>query len=218
MIGMHIGIDEAGKGPVIGSMFAAAVAVPDATALPSQVADSKQLTATTREQVATDLRENPAIHIGTAEITPDTIDEPTTDMNTLTLRAHTEALSQVIDTAEQVTVIADAPDPNADRYARRLRQRCPALQDLQATHQADEQYPVVGAASIIAKVRRDAHIETLAAEYGDLGSGYPSDPTTRTFLTEYLKDHGTFPPCVRTSWQTCRDLAAAADQSQLDSF
>jgi ribonuclease HII len=76
----------------------------------------------------------------------------------------------------------------------------------------------VGAASIIAKVARDAHVAELADEYGDVGSGYPSDPTTRTFLADYVDSHGELPPCARRSWSTCDDVLAAAEQATLGDF
>jgi ribonuclease HII len=76
----------------------------------------------------------------------------------------------------------------------------------------------VAAASIVAKVERDRHVDDLRAEYGEVGSGYPSDPTTRTFLRDYVRDHGELPACARTSWKTCDDVLVAATQSALDEF
>ena len=76
----------------------------------------------------------------------------------------------------------------------------------------------MAAASVVAKVERDAAVADIAAEYGDVGSGYPSDPTTRAFLRRYVDEHGRLPECARESWQTSRDVLAAAEQSALDSF
>jgi ribonuclease HII len=76
----------------------------------------------------------------------------------------------------------------------------------------------VGAASIIAKVERDTHVDALADEYGDVGSGYPSDPTTREFLASYVAAHDQLPACARSSWSTCEDVLAAAQQSTLGEF
>jgi ribonuclease HII len=75
-------------------------------------------------------------------------------------------------------------------------------------HQADAIYPVVSAASIIAKVRRDELIEELKKELGiDFGSGYPSDPKTKEFLIKWGKKHsGKFPEIVRQSWQTVENI------------
>jgi len=114
--------------------------------------------------------------------------------------------------------MVDAGDANATRFGERVASRVAANVRITAEHQADESDPIVGAASIVAKVERDAHVERLAAEHGDVGSGYPSDPTTRTFLREYVDEYGELPSCARTSWSTCDDVLAAAEQSGLDDF
>ncbi|MFC6772337.1 ribonuclease HII, partial [Halorubrum pallidum] len=70
-------------------------------------------------------------------------------------------------------------------------------------------------------VTRDDRMDAIDASYdayGDLGSGYPSDPATRTFLREYVADHGDVPDCARRSWSTCEDVLAAEAQSALDEF
>jgi ribonuclease HII len=118
-------------------------------------------------------------------------------------------------------VSTDAGDVSEERFARRVAEGVGdrgVSVDVTAEHGADERYPVVAAASIVAKVERDRHVEQLGAAYGDVGSGYPSDPTTRTFLREYVRDHGTLPACARASWKTCDDVLAAAEQSALDDF
>jgi ribonuclease HII len=90
--------------------------------------------------------------------------------------------------------------------------------DVHAEHSADGTYPIVAAASIVAKVERDRRVEELRDEYGDVGSGYPSDPTTRAFLREYVREHGRLPACARASWKTCDDVLCANEQSALDDF
>ncbi|MFB6300609.1 MAG: ribonuclease HII [Halobacteriales archaeon] len=210
------GVDEAGKGPVLGSMFVAAVRVTDRSALPTRVADSKRLSPTRREELAAQLQAADAVTIGIAEITPDRIDDPQTDMNTLTVAGHAEALNVVAANGDRATV--DAGDVNAKRFATRVTDRVTPTVDLTAEHGADDRHPIVGAASVVAKVERDTHIEALATEYGAIGSGYPSDPTTRTFLEDYVAENGTLPACARTSWQTAEDILDAAEQSALDQF
>jgi len=134
----------------------------------------------------------------------------------LTVAAHAEALAEVA--ADGHSGMVDAGDANATRFGERVASRVAANVRITAEHQADESDPIVGAASIVAKVERDAHVERLAAEHGDVGSGYPSDPTTRTFLREYVDEYGELPSCARTSWSTCDDVLAAAEQSGLDDF
>ena len=244
---MPLGVDEAGKGPVLGSMFAAAVWVPTRDRLPDGVTDSKRLTPDRRAALAAQLRADDTVEIGVAEITPREIDDPDTDMNELAVEAHARALEAAADAVDgvrsSVHVRCDACDTDADRFARRVAEACEfevafdsAAEaetdvEIEAQHGADDDDPLVGAASIIAKVERDAHVERLATEYaGDrrleghktngngVGSGYPSDPTTRAFLEAYVAEHGDLPACARRSWSTCDDVLAAAEQTSLDGF
>lgn len=210
----QFGVDEAGKGPVLGPMVAACV-VADPTTLPAGIDDSKSLSRTRREAFARQLRDDSDVTITISRVSPDRIDDPATDMNTLTVAAHAEALAA---TADGLSGVVDGADTDADRFARRITNRLDAEIELRAEHGADETYPLVGAASIIAKVERDGAVEALREEYGDIGSGYPSDPTTRAFLAGYVDEHGQLPACARTSWKTSKDVLDSAKQSTLDSF
>ncbi|MFC4550002.1 ribonuclease HII [Halorussus sp. GCM10023401] len=213
-------------------MFAACVAVEDPETLPSDIDDSKNLAPARREELAAALRDADRVAVGVAEIPVARIDSPETDMNTLTVEAHADALSKVLtdggaesgdaspDSAALAGVV-DAGDTSEERFARRVADRVAADVEVTAEHGADETHAVVGAASIVAKVERDAHVAALAdahAEYGDLGSGYPSDPKTRAFLADYVEANGDLPDCARRSWSTCDDVLAAHEQSGLDQF
>jgi ribonuclease HII len=211
---MRFGVDEAGKGPVLGSMFAAAIRA-DPAALPDGVGDSKDIRPERRERLAAEIRES-ADAVGVAEIPVERIDDGETDMNTLTVKGQAKALSAVARDGLSGTV--DAGDTDAARFGRRVADAVDTDVAVTAEHGADETDPLVGAASIIAKVARDAHVATLAEEYGDVGSGYPSDPTTRAFLADYVDRHGELPPCARRSWSTCDDVLAAAEQASLGDF
>lgn len=210
---MRFGADEAGKGPVLGSMFAAAVAA-DPDALPDSVADSKTLTPARREDLDERIRD--VGRVGVAEIPVDHIDAPDTDMNTLTVDAHAQAIESAAEPGD--AGVCDAGDVDEARFARRVASHVPFDVDLSARHRADEDDALVAAASIVAKVARDAHVTTLSSEYGDVGSGYPSDPRTREFLADYVAEHGALPACARRSWSTCDDVLAAAEQATLDGF
>lgn len=210
------GADEAGKGPVLGSMFGAAVAVTDLDALPPGIDDSKRLTPERREELAAAIRSDDQIAVGVGEVTVAEIDHHETDMNSLTVAVQARAIEDVA--TPGLTGIVDAGDTNADRFARRVADAVHVDVDVQAEHRADETHAIVGAASVVAKVARDAHVADLAARHGAVGSGYPSDPTTRTFLADYVTDHGELPACARASWQTSKDVLAAANQSSLGDF
>ena len=211
-----VGVDEAGKGPVLGSMFAAAVRVSDPAILPEGLDDSKRLSPNRRESLARELREHPEIAVGVHEVPVERIDDPQTDMNRLTVAAHASAAGQVV--AEGDQILADACDTSEARFADRLDRQLDSDATVRAEHGADETHAVVAAASVVAKVRRDAHVARLADRHGELGSGYPSDPTTRAFLEAYVDEHGTVPPCARESWSTCETLLAAREQAGLGEF
>ncbi|MFC6863865.1 ribonuclease HII [Halomicroarcula sp. GCM10025817] len=211
---MRFGVDEAGKGPVLGSMFAAAVRADPAT-LPEDVGDSKGIAPERRETLDRTIRER-ADAVAVAEVPVERIDDPETDMNTLTVAAHAEALAGVATDGLAGTV--DAGDTDAGRFGRRVADRVDVTVEIRAAHGADETDPLVGAASIVAKVARDAHVDGLAETYGEVGSGYPSDPATREFLAEYVEREGELPACARTSWSTCADVLAAAEQASLGEF
>ncbi|WP_336036233.1 ribonuclease HII [Halobacterium yunchengense] len=207
------GVDEAGKGPVLGSMFAAAV-VGDPDGLPDGVADSKRLSAARREELDAAIRA--ACEVGVAEVPVARIDDPATDMNALTVEAQASALDAVA--ADGLAGHVDAGDVDEARFGRRVADAVAADVDVTAAHGADDEYALVAAASVVAKVARDSHVDALADEYGDVGSGYPGDPTTREFLREYVREHGALPECARASWQTSADALAAAEQAGLEEF
>jgi len=95
-------------------------------------------------------------------------------------------------------IIADSPDTDAKRFEARIRKYLKKDLLIKSEHKADFNYPIVSAASIIAKVERDGEIEKIKKEWGfDFGSGYTSDPRTIEFLksnlhrpevTKYLRD------------------------------
>ena len=102
--------------------------------------------------------------------------------------------------AKQVYV--DAADVKPERLADRFRATFPRSTFI-VEHKADHRYTIVGAASIIAKTTRDKVIRDLQNKLGiDFGSGYPSDPKTRSFLKEYFLETGEFPSIARTHWKT----------------
>lgn len=228
---MPVGADEAGKGPVLGPMVAAAVRA-DPAVLPENLADSKTLAPARRDELDAALRARDGIRVGVAVVPVDRIDDPATDMNRLGVAAQAEAVCRVAAAGDRV--IADAADTSEERFASRLREAVAGgVREINggiredegvevavtAEHGADETYPLVSAASVVAKVERDRRVGALAESYGrDVGSGYPGDETTRAFLREYVAEHGCLPDCARASWQTSADVLAAAEQAALDQF
>jgi ribonuclease HII len=237
---VSVGVDEAGKGPVLGPMVAAAVRA-DPDDLPDDVDDSKRIEPARREELAATLDADEAVRVGVGVVPVPRIDDPGTDMNGLTVAAQAEAAGTVAEPGDRLVV--DAGDVDAERFGRRVREAVGAAGtgdgngdgdgdgvgttgagvavEVTAEHGADESYPIVGAASVVAKVERDRRVAALEEEYADwgpVGSGYPSDPTTREFLRRYVAATGELPSCARRSWSTCDDALAAAEQSSLGEF
>jgi ribonuclease HII len=111
-------------------------------------------------------------------------------------------MADVIMKLQPEIAYVDSSDVLPDRFGQDISSMLPAGIKVVSEHHADSRYPVVGAASILGKVRRDAIIQELAQRYGDLGSGYPSDPKTIRFLEDWYDRHGSFPDFARKSWKT----------------
>lgn len=200
-----IGVDEAGKGAVVGSMFVSAVEFDADFSVP----DSKNIAPEEREDLAERIQDE--CDVAVLEVTPEEIDSYVEDggMNDLMVEAHGRSIDKLDAHGD---VVADASDVSAERFARRLGERTDDGDgyDVRAEHGADEKYDAVGAASVVAKVNRDAHVERYGA-----GSGYPGDPTTVEFLREHAPD---FPSCVRESWSTAERVARKKSQSSFEDF
>ncbi|MBQ4135106.1 MAG: ribonuclease HII [Methanocorpusculum sp.] len=207
------GIDEAGKGPVLGPMVAAGVLVSDDEDLSSLgIRDSKQLSAKKREVIFEEI----CASYKTAVVvkSPAEIDVRECTMNQFTVFLHAEVLR----TLSPDRVYLDACDVNAERFGVNVLSASGIDAEVVSEHKADARYAVVGAASIVAKVTRDRIIDELRLEFGEIGSGYPSDAKTVAFLKEYIREHGVPPACARKSWQTVTDILSKSAQKNLFDF
>lgn len=135
-------------------------------------------------------------------------------MNACVARAH----AQVIEKLGPRTAYVDACDVNPFRYAETVKSHLPVPCEIVSEHHADSLFPIVSAASIIAKVTRDREIEKLKKKYGDIGSGYPSDPVTIAYLSAYIDEHHAPPPTARKSWKTVSTMLGKKSQSNLSAF
>ena len=207
------GIDEAGKGPVLGPMTAAGVIAEDDSVLSGLgIRDSKQLTPKRREQLFDEITSS--FEYSVILRTPQDIDSRLGTMNQFTVACHAEVLRNL----HPDKVILDACDVNAKRFGENVLSASGVEAEVISVHKADAKYEVVGAASIVAKVTRDRIIDELKIEFGDIGSGYPSDETTIEFLRGYIRKHGKAPSCARLTWQTTKDLLSSSAQKSLDGF
>jgi ribonuclease HII len=206
------GVDEAGKGAVLGPLVVAGVVWDGKTndACPGY-RDSKLLSPARREELFADIISR--FPTKTIIISAHDIDIARTrmSMNTLIARAHAEVISSL----KPECAYVDACDVNPIRYRDTVRAYLIEECSIVSEHHADSKYPLVSAASIVAKVTRDEAMRNLAADFGDIGSGYPSDPATNTFLKDYIKVHRCPPSCSRWSWQTVKGIIAECEQARL---
>ncbi|MHC1610963.1 MAG: ribonuclease HII [Candidatus Methanospirareceae archaeon] len=200
----EIGIDEAGKGSVIGSMFVAGVLNFEGLE-ELGVKDSKRLSPGKREYLAECIEEATEVYV--VEMRAREIDEARRwhTMNEIVL----ERFSEVIKYFQPDRAVVDAADVKPERFGANLRAKYEEEGDgeieIISESKADARYPLVSAASIVAKVHRDRSIRALEAEIGaEIGSGYPSDARTIKFLKKLLKekDLEDIPSYVRRSWKT----------------
>jgi ribonuclease HII len=214
---MHVdaivgGADEAGRGPVLGPMVicAACFLEGDIPGLSEQgVTDSKQLSPKRREELF-DVITRVSRGYELVVLSPGEINECMvggTNLNEIEVAAFARAINAVIQRGViPGTMWVDAADVKPERFGERIRGMLSARVAVDARHKADATFTAVGAASILAKTTRDRLVRELAKQYGDIGSGYPSDPKTRAFLKGYYQTHGEFPPIARTEWETLKKL------------
>ncbi len=212
---MICGVDEAGKGSVLGPLVVAGIAVSSERRLADLgVKDSKLLAPGERERLYREIRKRSKV--ATVLIHAHEIDSIRRDMtlNTCIARAHAEVINRLSPSRAYV----DACDVNCFRYAEMVREHLCGGCEIVSEHHADEKFAVVSAASIIAKVTRDRAITRLGREYGEIGSGYPSDPATIRWLTDYIRDNPSPPPIARKSWKTVSAILAWKSQRTLLDF
>ncbi|MEM4268404.1 MAG: ribonuclease HII [Candidatus Woesearchaeota archaeon] len=210
------GIDEAGRGPVIGPMVIVGVLISyekEELLREINVRDSKLLSQKERIKLyekIIDIVDSYETRI----IMPDEIDyavwHSTLNLNWLEAIKSAEIINHLMPDR----AIIDAPSPNTSAYKNYLKKKL-SKKDIEiiAEHKADSNYVVVSAASIIAKVIRDMEVEKLRKIYGDFGSGYLSDEKTVRFLQE---NHTL--PIFRKSWQPWKDIEERKKQKSLSEF
>ncbi|MCE4615500.1 MAG: ribonuclease HII [Aeropyrum sp.] len=205
MAGVEVGVDEAGRGSVVGELVVAAYAARTSEKRLLEeigVRDSKVLTAARRLYIYRDLK---GVGFFTVQAIPAReIDRE--NINRLVTRAIARLVSRVMAHYGYLptSIVIDRYGDEGgvvDALTALGVQRSSIIVE----EKADTKYPVVSAASIVAKVVRDARIEVLRRLHGVRGSGYPSDPETREWLAEVFRRGGR-PSYVRYSWETVKKL------------
>ncbi|VVB90963.1 Ribonuclease HII [uncultured archaeon] len=204
---MIAGIDEAGKGPVLGPMCVAGLLLDEdkldrLTRL--GVKDSKKLTPKKREAFSVEIKKI-ADRYFILEVSPGQIDglRKVMTMNEIMV----VCFAKVMEELKPESAFVDAADVIAERFGENIAKRYSGKADITSEHNADEKYPIVSAASILAKVRRDELVRNIEKNVGiEIGSGYPSDRKTITFLENWVKEYGSLPDFARSSWETSRNI------------
>ena len=202
------GVDEAGRGCVIGPLVIAGIAV-KAEDLPLLAAlgvkDSKLLSAKKREALYPEIIKLTQNH-HIIKVLPAQIDKVVSSARTLHKlnRLEAQTMAEVIEALKPDEVYVDAADVLEHRFGNHISECLKTKTKIISRHKADRNFPVVSAASIIAKVERDSEIAVLKTKYGDFGSGYLTDGKTIIFLKRLLDENGEYPSFVRKSWKPCK--------------
>lgn len=219
---LTIGVDDAGRGPLIGPMVLAGVLLDEnsKTALKKyNIKDSKQLLHSSRIKLSKIIKEY-SLGYDIVKSSPEEIDKAVlskVNLNTLEAIKTAEIINKLNPGKKKIKVIVDCPSINTKKWRDVLLKYLKNSENLSilCEHKADENYIEVGAASILAKVVREEEVSKIKKKYGNIGSGYPSDPSTKEFLEKKgkeLRDSGIF----RKSWQTWKKRFPGEKQGTLN--
>jgi ribonuclease HII len=209
------------KGPVIGPLVVAGVTYKDESLLvENRVRDSKQLSPKRREILAKKIKET-AVEYEILAIPAKDIDDMRRVMTLNEIEVN--AFAKIVKKLKPDVCYVDSADVKEKRFAEDILAQLSFRPEIISKHKADVKYPIVGAASIIAKTTRDSYVQQIARELElkinlPLGSGYPADPITQEFLRTWFVKYGRLPPYVRKSWKTSQNLVKLKSNKKLDEF
>jgi len=198
------GIDEAGRGSMLGPLVIAGISLDkkNLRKLSSLgVKDSKKLSPKLRESLYKQIIKIVDDYY-VAKISPKSIDASVKKHCLNGLEA--KYMAKVVSKLNPDTSYVDSCDVNPQRFGKEIS-RLSDNHKIKSYHHADSRFVVVSAASILAKVTRDRAIAKLRKDY-DLGSGYPSDSLTVKFVTKYYKKNHEMPNFVRKSWKPVQKI------------
>ncbi len=211
-----LGIDEAGRGAVLGPLVIAGVLIDEKdekTLKALGVKDSKMLTPEQREHLAPNIRRIAKDWI-VLKITAKEIDEQRERINLNRIEA--EKMAEIIKVMKADRAYVDAPQVSTGKFKALLQGLTKTETDIIAENYADTKYPVCSAASVLAKVERDAEVRKIEKQNGiKVRTGYPHDPDTIEFLE---RCNGKYPDFVRTSWVTITVMDGKRKQKGLKEF
>ncbi|MEM2083248.1 MAG: ribonuclease HII [Nitrososphaerota archaeon] len=196
------------KGPVIGPMVICGFLIEEnkiETLKEIGAKDSKLLSPIKREKIMKKLKKI-AKNIILIKLSANEIDKLRKEINLNEIEIN--KMVEIINSSSPNIVIIDSPEVNTKKFINKIKKKLKNKNiKIIAENYADRKYPIVSAASIIAKVERDKEIEKIKKKIGyDFGSGYASDKKTIDFLKYWLKNHDILPNFVRKSWITVKLL------------
>jgi len=211
-----LGIDEAGRGPVIGPLVIAGVMLEESKVNKTlkEADDSKKLTPKRREQLFKKFSKSTTNKIIIIE--PSEIDEAlaSQELNLNWLEAHKSA--EIINELKPDEAHLDSPSPNTEHYKAYVRNLLDNKDiELFVGHKMESKSKLVAAASVLAKVTRDREIEEIKKKYGDIGPGYMSNQVTQKFLEENWEK---YPEIFRKSWISWQNHKIKKEQKALADF
>ena len=222
---MIAGIDEAGRGPVIGPMVIGLVLAKNDQLKRLRklgVDDSKKLSIRKRTMLSQIIMEN-VEYYDTLVINPLEIDNYVFNENLTLTTLMEHGLKKIIHPVKSKITFLQIDKMGGKDFADRFKDDIKGK--IICEEKGDAKYTSIGAASILAKVVRDRIIENIKKDVKKsdpnlpgLGSGYPSDPETKKFLREYFMKYNQFSDYVRKSWSTISNLKDILSQSNLDDF
>ena len=221
------GIDEAGRGALIGPMVICGITAErhvEKELAAVGVKDSKMLTPKKREELYHRIKEIVQKGSRVSSIIPLSISPCKIDsfrgkkVNLNIIEART--MAEIINMGGGSEIYLDALTSRPERFEQVVRGYL-EQKDVKiiAENNADKNYTIVGAASIIAKVERDRAIEEIKKRVGyDFGVGYPHDERTIEFVDMLIKKNKRLPSYVRKSWITTQLLQEKNWQRRIKDF
>lgn len=221
---LKLGIDEAGRGPVLGPLVLAGCLIDEKFEKQLKdlgVKDSKQLTRKKREEIEPEIKKLAE----TFEIIPilpieiESNNEHGIKLNELEAIFAAEIINRINKGFKEIKIIIDCPNPDTGKWRELILSKIKEKSNIEliCEHKADQNHIVTSAASVLAKCVRDREMDALKIKYGNLGSGYCFDPITIKFIEENLKKYeqeGIF----RKTWVTWKVAVEKASQKKLDEF
>jgi ribonuclease HII len=228
------GVDEAGRGSVLGPLVVAGVSIeeskiPDLVDL--GVKDSKLLPPKKRRFLYSKIKKL-ATQVTYQKIPPKEIDKVVFRGERLFRLNYLEAkiMSSILYRLNFDRAFIDCCDTNQTRFGQLVSdliaekrgwlftvgEKNPLVDQIVSEHHADRNYPVVSAASIVAKVTRDSLIKRLRKTHGEFGSGYPSDHFTISYLKRQYEISNEFPEFTRLSWITVQRIQGKVIEGEGD--